>query len=88
MTDPRQRLLSVERFFSSRINSTKEMNSILYDDGKDGKWATSNEDCYSKGADQGIHNWVLHGGDVNFFLGEKPTVFRQGEGPINTLGVS
>ena len=74
----------------------------------------SNDRCYSKGMDQGIHNWLLRSGIyatfkldksvLNLFcccphvlvfpltgelaraLGAAPTVFHQGEGPVNTIG--
>lgn len=47
---------------------------------------TSNDDCISKGMDQGIHNWLLHSGILHRMMNDKITVFEQGEGPVNTLG--
>jgi hypothetical protein len=38
--------------------------------------------------DQGIHNWLLYSGELERSLGEAPHVFRQGDGPVNTLGWS
>ena len=46
----------------------------------------SNEKCYSTGADQGIHNWLLHSGYLEYIFGSKPVIFRNGEGIVNTLG--
>jgi hypothetical protein len=45
-----------------------------------------NEYCLSKGIDQGFHNWLLYSGDFQYFLGEAPTAFKQGDGFVSTLG--
>lgn len=72
---------------------------------------SGNDRCFSKGMDQGLHNWLLWSGErlsrISFVptaltqccavlccvagelrqvLGSPPTVFHQGEGPINTIG--
>jgi hypothetical protein len=46
----------------------------------------SNDKCYSIGADQGIHNWLVHSGYLEYVIGSKPVLFRNGEGIVNTLG--
>jgi len=41
--------------------------------------------CKMKGADQGFHNYLFYSGTLTGLVGDKVTVFKQGEGTINNL---
>jgi hypothetical protein len=47
---------------------------------------STHERCLSVGMDQGIHNWLVYSGDLEIFAASSVVVFKQGEGPVNTLG--
>ena len=44
----------------------------------------ANKKCLSLGIDQGFHNWLVYSGILSRIM--DIAVFKQGEGPINTLG--
>ena len=44
----------------------------------------TNNACISTGMDQGFHNWLIFSGTLDPFM--DITIFKQGEGPVNTIG--
>ena len=42
--------------------------------------------CMSVGMDQGMHNWLVYSGDLELYTASTLFIFKQGEGPVNTLG--
>ena len=79
--DPNFRMQSVERFFKRRNEHSPIVESVR------GEFH-SNSACISKGMDQGIHNWLLYSGDLKYFFGKAPTIFKQGEGYVSSLGIA
>lgn len=53
--DPRVRQASVQAFLKDHKLKNTDRNAEGF---------AKNDKCYSKGIDQGIHNWLLRSGDV------------------------
>lgn len=75
--DPSYRRRSVTTFLKARGRSGPDLAT---------RELWNNDKCYSKGMDQGIHNWLFRSGELKRTLGNAPSVFYQGEGPVNTIG--